>query len=178
MTIPLPHTSTTSRDVDRNFQALASKFPLESTATNFSQVPAVLVYKDANQSIASGAGAKVTFSSAGVVHDRGASSLQFDDANDQLVCRVPGLYTLYSQTNWDFTAVVSKAGRIRVNQSAVTDPHITVGVGTVTILSVVDVVLAPGDQVDLFAAHSHVAGINVVGTDRTGTYLGWRWNSP
>lgn len=108
MTLPLPDPLVDQREwgeertgVQRNFEALAQRFPLSASSENFQQVPQCRVYHSTTQAVAHNTVVPLVFNSED--YDLGTPSLNMHDTatnTGRLVCRVAGLYVCEANVDW------------------------------------------------------------------------------
>lgn len=192
MTLPLkwsrlPGSDTENRALwqpaEDNFLQLAQRFPLLPGSDNFQRVPQARVYNSAAISVANNSVQALTFDSeiydfvpSGVSEQHSTSS-----ATGRLTCRVPGLYTITGQIQ--FNEVVStgvRQLRIRLNGATticfVNQPGSSVD--DVYLLASTEYRLVVDDYVELLAYQNSGAARNVAANNHYSAQFMFSWRSP
>lgn len=146
--------------IQRNFDALASTFPL--TTNNVGRVPQVRVWRSTSQLLATGTLTPITFDTE--IYDyypAGFTEQHSTSANtERLTCRVPGLYSIGGSVTWDNNAVGQRQLNLRVNGTDVFAVTLNAATGFQTDSINSHYRLAVGDYVELLAWQTSGGNLN------------------
>jgi hypothetical protein len=165
------------RMVKRNFEHLAQQFPVATQ--NIDTMPQARIYRNAALSHSS-TGNFQQVSLDGETLDEGTDTAQYDAANNQLVCRVAGLYSVLGAVRFSANATGRRIGALRVASGVTTlleSEASPVTASSVTCLLADERRFAVGDNLRLHAFQSS-GGNLAYSVGESSVYLAWAWLSP